>query len=68
MQYSENKSLGSLSEELSDIERKIDRIDKKYYQLHFTISNIFEIFFDIVVPIIVSTYGSYYLYCYLIDI
>ncbi len=58
---------GSLGDEADDIKKQIKELENSFDKKHLTFQNIVELFFNVIVPIIVAILGLKYLYCFLLQ-
>ena len=63
---SQNQNTGSLEDEADDIKRKIQILENKFDKKHLGFYHINELFFNALIPIILTYFGIRYLYCFLI--
>lgn len=66
-EYQDEEPRGTLSDEASDIQRKIKDLEEKFDKNHLTFYNLIEILFNYVAPIILAIISIKYLYCFLLQ-
>jgi len=62
----QNENTGSLGDEANDIKRKIQILENKFDLKHLGFHHINELFFNALIPIILTSFGLKYLYYFLI--
>ena len=61
----QNERQGTLREEAEDITRKIKALEDSFDKKHLSFTNLIELFFNAVIPIVLTLVGVSYLYCFL---
>jgi hypothetical protein len=62
----QNENTGSLGDEANDIKRKIQILENRFDLKHLRFYHINELFFNALIPIILTSFGLKYLYYFLI--